>query len=204
MIRTGETLMSNLCRSAVIAGCVCIVVFAARPTAGAPLNWARTPVTVAEVNQAIASELRARLPDEAPSPAWDVDIPLAVPAAGAHKLRVRAVCRDSDGGLLRFHLACSEPGACLPFLAYVRIAAPVPAPSCGIEAAPRTGLPARPIVHAGERATAVLVAAGLRMSAAVTCLESGAPGDKIRVRGEQGRIFRARVGGPGWVEALQP
>jgi len=128
-----------------------------------------------------------------------------VPAAGAHKLRVTAVCRDIDARLLRFQLACSEPGACLPFLTYVRIAAPVPAPSCGMEAAPRTGSPQRPpAVHAGERATAVLVAAGLRMSAAVTCLESGARGDEIRVRGEQGRVFHVRVAGPGSVEALQP
>ncbi len=188
-----------------MTGCVCIVVFLASPRACAQFNWARTPVTNAEVGQAIASELRARLPKEAPSPVWDVDIPLAVPAAGTHKLRVAAVCRDTDAGLLRFQLACSEPGACLPFLAYVRIAVPVPAPSCGLEAAPRKGSPARPpAVHAGERATAVLVVAGLRMSAAVTCLESGALGDEIRVRGEQGRIFRARVAGPGSVEASQP
>lgn len=195
--------MSNRRRFSALAVCVCIIVFAAR--AGAQPNWTRTPVTNAEVWHTIAGDLRARLPNEAPSPVWDVDIPLAVPVAGAHKLRVRTVCRDTDAGLLRFQLACSEPGACLPFLAYVRIAVPVSAPSCGIEAAAHTGSPARsPAVHTGERATAVLAAAGMRMSAAVTCLESGAPGDEIRVRGEQGRIFRVRVAGPGRVEALRP
>jgi len=107
--------------------------------------------------------------------------------------------------MLRFQLACAERGACLPFLAYARIGVSVPAPSCGIDGNVRAGaaVPA-PAVRPGERATAVLVAAGLHMTASVTCLERGGPGEIVFVRGREGRIFRARVAGPGKVEAMLP
>ena len=107
--------------------------------------------------------------------------------------------------MLRFQLACAERGACLPFLAYARIGVSVPAPSCGMDGNVRAGSAApAPAVRPGERATAVLVGAGLRMTASVTCLERGASGEIILVRGREGRIFRARVAGPGQVEATLP
>ncbi len=194
-------------RMSTLALYVCMIVCVT--TAGAELNRPRTPMTSEEVGQAVASELRARLPQAMPSqdsplPVWDIDIPLAVPAASPHKLRVVSVCREPGAGLLRFKLACSRPGDCLPFLTYIRIATPVPASSCRIGEAVHTDSTVQPtVVHAGERVHAVLVAAGLRMGAAVTCLQNGVPGEQIRVRGEQGRIFEARVLGPGRVEALQ-
>jgi flagella basal body P-ring formation protein FlgA len=40
------------------------------------------------------------------------------------------------------------------------------------------------------------------MTAAVTCLDRGARGEIVRVRGQEGHIFRARVTGVALVEAL--
>lgn len=161
----------------------------------------RTPVTSEEVGQAIAKSLRGVLPREPSSPAWGFEIPLAVPAANPHALQVVSMCRDADPELLRVRLACDKPGACLPFLAYVKADKPVPVHSCGPQEArePRSPRPAR-IVHAGDRATAVMVTAGFRMSAAVRCLDGGGIGETIRVRAQEGRIFRARISGPAQVE----
>jgi len=192
-------------RWASFAAAVGVALLVSPPGTSAPLNRPWAPMPVEEVGQAIAAELRARLPNEPPAPLWDVDIPLAVPAAAGHKLRVSSVCRDRDAGLLRFRLACAEQGACLPFLAYVRIAVPVPAPSCGNEATQSRGpSPTTAAVRPGAQASAVLVIGRLRVTAPVTCLEHGAPGEIIWVRGHEGRVFRARVTGPGAVEAILP
>jgi hypothetical protein len=60
----------------------------------------------------------------------------------------------------------------------------------------------KPTVRAGDRATAVFVSDRLRMSASVTCLERGREGEVIRVRGEEGNIFRARISGPARLEVI--
>ena len=93
------------------------------------------------------------------------------------------------------------------FLVYVRVAENARAISCDLgrpssRASPTQMHAAALVVRAGDRAIAVLVATGLRMSAAVTCLDRGARGDVIRVRGQEGYVFRARVTGPALVEAL--
>ncbi len=59
-----------------------------------------------------------------------------------------------------------------------------------------------PVVRAGERATAVFLADRLRMTASVTCLERGNEGEIIRVRSQDGHVFRARISGPALLEAL--
>lgn len=185
--------------------CVCLLACAISSRAHAQGNGPRTPVTVQEVSQVVASELQTRLPKEPPSPVWDMDIPVAVPAAGTHKLRVASVCRDTESAALRFQIACAEPGACLPFLAYVRTPVAAAVPPCGGRAVSAAGSPARaPAVQPGNRATAMLAIAGLRMTATVTCLERGVPGDIILVRGQEGRVFRARVTGPRSVAAMLP
>jgi len=42
----------------------------------------------------------------------------------------------------------------------------------------------------------------LRMTASVTCLERGREGEVIRVRSQDGHIFRARISGPALLEVL--
>jgi hypothetical protein len=59
-----------------------------------------------------------------------------------------------------------------------------------------------PTLRAGERATAVLLADHLRMTANVTCIDPGREGQIIRVRGPDGHVFRARISGPGKLDAL--
>jgi flagella basal body P-ring formation protein FlgA len=48
----------------------------------------------------------------------------------------------------------------------------------------------------------VFVSDRLRMTASVTCLERGREGEVIRVRGEEGNIFRARISGPARLEVM--
>ena len=90
--------------------------------------------------------------------------------------------------------ACAGPGS-RPKATGTR-PPPLAAPKVAQTPAPK------PVVRPGEAATAVLLGDGLRMTASVTCLDHGRPGEVIRVRGLDGRIFRARVSGPGLLDAL--
>ena len=153
--------------------------------------------------------------------AEDLDLPAALPALAGRSLRVTSVCWDEGPRRTQFRLECGESGQCLPFLVYVhdrihdrgdgRGDGGGNADS-GARAAPCRTAPGRyaaqgvspkslrkPIVRAGDRATAVFVSDRLRMAASVTCLERGREGEVIRVRGEEGNIFRARIPVPhGW------
>ena len=192
------------CR-AVIRGWIFACVLTACPFAWpGEVVLPRAPVTAQQAWQAVVDELRSRGfgPEQLPR-VEDVELPSAIPAYAGQQLRVSSACWDSNGGRARFRLECRDQGACLPFLVYARVPAHAQAASCRTETQARS-LPAasKPAVRAGDRATAVAVAGGLRMTAAVTCLERGREGDIIRVRGQGGRIFRARVTGPARVEAM--
>lgn len=166
----------------------------------------RFPVDARQVALEVAGEMRALgLAGEfVPQPA-DIELPLAVPARAAHTLRVAQLCWDANPHRVRARIECREAGACLPFLAYARTAAVPPLPNCRASAphAAKSAGERPPIaVRPGERATAVFEAAGLRMSAPVTCLERGAMGETVHVRGPGGIVFRARITSPARLEAL--
>jgi flagella basal body P-ring formation protein FlgA len=58
------------------------------------------------------------------------------------------------------------------------------------------------MIRAGDRATVVFRGDQLNLITPVTCLERGAEGSIIRVRNQDGKIFRARVSAPARLEAL--
>ena len=141
----------------------------------------------------------------------DLALPVALPALSGRKLRVSSACWDEGPERTQFRLECGEPGQCLPFLAYVHVQnrdAGARAGSCRQEAPSRPAPEApvkplaKPAMRAGDRATAVFLSARLRISASVTCLERGREGEVIRVRNEDGQIFRARISGPALLEAV--
>jgi hypothetical protein len=168
------------------------------------------PVTAGEVRAAISAELRARgVPEDQVPALKDIEIPAAVPAAIRHALRVVSVCWAANLGRAQFRLECREAGDCLPFLAYVRLqsseaAARFKEQSCRSAPSVRRprGSARKPVVRAGDRATIVLHASQMRLTSVVTCLDRGAEGDIIRVRNQDGRIFRARVSTATLLEAL--
>jgi flagellar basal body P-ring formation chaperone FlgA len=164
------------------------------------------PVTREEVWQAVASELRERgLREEQLPRAEDLDLPVAVPAAEGRTLRVAAVCRVAGVGRVQFRLECRVPGQCIPFLAYARTSdrttEKMIARSCRPGSRSASAQPKKVAVRAGERAMLVLVANRLRLTRSVICLERGAEGEIIRVKNQDGRIFRARVMAPALLEA---
>ena len=160
------------------------------------------PVTREEAWQAVAGELRERgLREEQLPRADDLDLPVAVPAAEGRTLRVATVCWDAGLGRVQFRLECREPGQCIPFLAYARTAGKIMAGSCRSGSRSASAQPKKVAVRAGERAMVVLVANRLRLTASVICLERGAEGEIIRVKNQDGHIFRARVTAPALLEA---
>jgi len=182
-----------------------------RPRDGDPSISAisATPVTRQEVWQAVAAELRQHGTVGGWSPqVEDLDLPVAVPALAGRKLRVSSSCWDEGLRRTQFRLECGAAGQCLPFLAYLR--EPVNAgatgrvASCRLTSRLHAELKAvpKPTVRAGDRATAVFVADRLNMTAGVTCLEPGREGDVIRVRRQDGHVFRARISGPDRLEVL--
>jgi len=192
-----------------------------------PPDTSPTAVTRQEVWQAEVAELRVRglAPQQLPR-VEDLDLPVALPARASRTLRVSSVCWEAGPRRTQFRLECGAPGQCLPFLVYVRDSAgndvrgsfnadaSARAGSCRLASGPRPTPqsrlapvappqpPPKPTVRAGDRATAVFLADRLRMTASVTCLERGREGEVIRVRGQDGYVFRARISGPGLLEAL--
>jgi Chaperone for flagella basal body P-ring formation len=177
---------------------------------------ARTPVTVAEVQQAIAADYRQH-PSAGSVPAADgVELPAAVEAAAGRSLRVATACWDALLARLEFRIECREQRQCMPFLAYVRRTSSGESENASkIYAACRPGSGAeknllsgsqhsiQPVIRSGQRATVVFLGTRLRLTSAVTCLERGSAGDVIRVRNQDGATFRARVAGPGLLEVLE-
>jgi hypothetical protein len=175
--------------------------------------------TLQNVWRVVVGELRER---ELGGPQWprpeDLELFVASWTSDHRRLRVTSLCWDDRAQHIQLQLECGEVGTCLPFLVYVhadpsaaalargradsRLRSPLEA--CGI----RTG--ARPhgknltgtVIRAGDRATAVFLAAGLRMAATVKCLERGSAGEVIRVRSQDGHIFRARILGPAQLEVV--
>jgi flagellar basal body P-ring formation chaperone FlgA len=176
-----------------------------------------TPVTRQEVWQAVVAGLKERGLSEPQMPRIeDLDLPVAVPAVAGRKLRASSSCWDDGSERAEFRMECSEPGQCLPFLAYVQVHrhdgggedAGTHVGLCRLASvsrpageAPPTPL-AKPTVRPGDQATAVFLSARLRITASVTCLDRGREGEIIRVRNQDGEIFRARVSGPALLEAL--
>jgi len=176
-------------------------------------------VTRQEVWQAVVAELRQRGLSERQLPrVEDLNLPAALPALAGRKLRVSSECWDAGPQRTQFRLECGAPGQCLPFLVYLHgevhdalnADAGAPAGSCRLASGPRLASGSRPVpeasakpaVRAGDRARAVLLSNGLRMTASVTCLDRGREGEVIRVRALDGHIFRARISGPALLEAL--
>lgn len=175
----------------------------------------QTPVTRREVWQAIVADLHERGLSEAQLPKIeDLDLPVALSASAGRQLRVASACWDDGAARTQFRLECAAPGQCLPFLAYVHVR--IDGESnfnsrpgfCRLDSArrpaPRTfsNALAKPTVRPGDRATARFVSARLRITASVTCLDRGREGEVIRVRGQDGQVFRARVSGPAQLEAV--
>ena len=173
-----------------------------------------TPVTRDEVWQAVTRELRQRgVREEQMLRLEEIDLPAAVPAAASRTLRVSMVCWDADLERAQFQLECREPGHCIPFLAYAEAGRStamgeqrIAGSSCrsGSRLGPAVSAPHKDLIRVGDRATVVFRGSQLNLTALVTCLERGAEGAIVRVRNQDGQIFRARVSAPARLEALTP
>ncbi len=180
---------------------------------------AAAPVTRQEVWQAVEAEFRIRgLSGRQLPRVEDLDLPPDLPALAGRSLRVTSACWDEGPRRTQFRLECGDPGECLPFLVYVHdrgddrgkadADAGTRAAPCRMASARHAAqrVPPKPLrkptVRAGDRATAVFVSDRLRMAASVICLERGREGEVIRVRGEEGNIFRARISGPARLEVI--
>ena len=174
---------------------------------------ALTPIAREEVWQAITGELRHRgVREEQMLQIEEIELPVAVPAALNRTLRVSIVCWDADLARAQFQLECREAGQCVPFLAYAdagRSTVMGTEKIAGSSCRPTTrsrgiGSPSKrkDLIHTGDRATVVFRGSRLNLTALVTCLERGAEGAIVRVRNQDGQVFRARVSAPARLEAL--
>src|SRR5258708_920290 len=182
-----------------------------RPPPGTP----PTAATRQEVWQAVVVELqREGLAEQWLPRIEDLDLPGALPALAGRRLRVSSACWDDGPRRTQFRLECGEPGRCLPFLVYLHEHvgddqhANARGGSCRLASEPRRAPESLPkpspklVLRAGDRAMAVFLSNRLRMTASVTCLERGREGEVIRVRSQDGRVFRARISGPARLEVL--
>jgi hypothetical protein len=171
-----------------------------------------TPITREEVWQAVTDELRQRgVRGVQLLRVEEIELPTAVPAAASRTLRVSMVCWDANLERAQFQLECREPGQCVPFLAYADAgrstamgSEKIAGSSCRAATRQRTmtSAPHKNVIRVGDRATVLFRGTRLNLTALVTCLERGAEGAIIRVRSQDGQIFRARVAAPARLEAL--
>jgi len=180
-----------------------------------------------EVWRAVLAELRKQGFSGQHLPAIEgLDLPAALPTLDGLSLRVTSACWDALPRRTQMRMECGAPGQCLPFLIYFRDVylhddpsenpgndhgddlhstvsnASAPLESCRMASHPAREALLKPVVRAGDKATAVFHADRLRMTASVTCLERGREGEVIRVRGPDGHVFHARISGPDQLEAL--
>jgi len=172
-----------------------------------------SPVTRPEVWHAVVAKLHEEGFSEPQLPRIDdLELPAALPAGAGRKLRVASACWDQGPQRTQFRLECGEPGQCLPFLVYLhddgKADRGTRAASCRQESEARPALESaakplpKPAVHAGDRATVVFRSESVRITASVTCLDRGREGEVIRVRNQDGEVFRARISGPARLEAV--
>ena len=154
----------------------------------------RAFITKEEVRDALSAELRTRgVPgDQLPQPD-NIELPTAIPAAAHRTLHVAGWCWNAALARMQFRIECRD-AECLPFLAYAGTTRRIGQSCQETQSDPpvRTA-PRKTIVRAGDRATVVYRSSRMRLTANVTCLERGAEGDVIRVRNQDGHIFRVRV-----------
>jgi len=173
-----------------------------------------TPITRDEVWQTVNAELRQRgIREEQLLRVDEIQLPVQIPGVVGRSLRVSMVCWDADLGRAQFQLECRQPGQCVPFLAYADAgratamgSTNIAGSACRNVSPPRsTPSPARKaLVRVGDRATVVFRGTRIQLTELVTCLERGEKGEIIRVRNQDGQIFRARVSAPARLEALTP
>jgi hypothetical protein len=161
----------------------------------------QSPLTREEIHRAVADELRKQgLREEQLPRIEDVELPAVLSAAADRTLRVASVRWAADRMRAQFRLECAA-GQCNPFLVDVRMEQSA-LKSLAIEKTVSRRVRPRIAVRNGDRATVVFLGNRLHLTAAVICLEHGAEGDVIRVRNQDGHIFRARISGPGLLEVL--
>ena len=165
----------------------------------------RVPIAREHVRDSIILELRLRgVPADDLPQVDEIELPVAVPIAPGATLRVTESCWDSTLARQRFRIECQQPGSCVPFLAYVKTShSPAIAQSCQTTSKSKNVTVTRkPVIRAGDRATVVYHGDRMRLTTMVTCLDRGAEGDVIRVRNQDGRIFRARISSATLLEAV--
>lgn len=181
-----------------------------------------TALTREKVWQAVTADLRLRGLAETKFPQLaDIHLPGALPSLTNRSLKVTSACWEELPQRFQFRVECGEPEQCLPFLVYLRNDAGEPARdninldadgrfetcqpntrSHKISAAQSPTPSPSPAIRPGDKATAVFVSDNFRMTSSVTCLDRGREGEIIRVRSQNGQVFRARISGPGLLAAL--
>lgn len=199
-------LRGRLPRTLLATTLVSITLLSAQETRPAP-----TPITRDEVWQAVTLELRQRgVREEQLLGLDEIDLPGVIPAAASRTLKVSMVCWDAERGRAQFQLECREPGQCVPFLAYADAGRSTAMGSEKIDGSSCRNSRQRfapfstrkAIIRPGDRATVLFRGSQLNLTSLVTCLERGAAGDVIRVRNQDGQVFRARISAPTRLEAL--
>lgn len=153
--------------------------------------------------QVVAAELRQQGFAESELPNVDaLELPVAVPEHAVGNLRVVSSCWDERLRRAEFRLECAEAGQCVSFFAYARMERGALNPCQAHTQVVKKSTRAAHLIHSGDRARVLFQGRGFLLSQQVTCLEHGGMGEVIRVRNQDGRIFRARVSGPARLDAM--
>lgn len=168
---------------------------------GQEVRPARTPISREDVHQAVLAVFREQgVPEKEMPRIDDIELPGAVSGVSDRTLRVAEMRWNAARGCAEVRIECAL-GECVPFMVAVRMErSELPSTIASKTRAKRTRQ--RNAVRSGDRAVAIFVAERMHLTVSVVCLDRGNEGDVIRVRNQDGHIFRARVSGPGLLEVL--
>ncbi len=115
------------------------------------------------------------------------------------RLTVDQVKFDTSRGWMQARVRCERSEVCVPFYVAAEmprgeVAAPVPARAGRVT-------PVMWLVRAGKPAMLVATGERMRLTMPVRCLENGAQGERVHVRGAGGAVYAAEVVGPGELRA---
>jgi len=146
----------------------------------------RTPISRKMVQSALQSWSPALSIEEE-----DINLALAGDMAQGAELRVIGVRRSIKRGDAQISLRCVPGWACVPF--YVRVR----------NLPPNSLVSDTRAVRSGQKGTLLVQTKNSRLTISVRVLEAGVVGTIVRARcPETKRIYRARVIGPGVLEAI--
>ncbi len=163
--------------------CSILIILAVAPVAVSQTTAARSAISTLRIMDAMALAGVAASPDQ-------IELLSRVNGTAVNATMRVVNVSHAAAGTLKVRLRCQDNHECLPFYVLVHGLEPVKLGGAEVHTvAAAEPTPLHNVVRGGDRAILILETPDSRMSFPVICLQSGAPGQKVRVTSPDRRRF---------------